>query len=456
MTVIESCIAPIGTHSLLPQGQRLAHSGACTTSAGQSAQEFLASVVSVLSPRTAQMTDALLRRIRIEIPELCEDGSIGALLKAGTAHIVVAALHAVECDLELNRVEAPAAALQYARRLAQRGIGTSPLLRLHQLGLAVLLQRVLSEIHRASADSELTGLASVRVTASLFACTDKMSGQAVAAYEEERERWLRNRALLRSDEVLPVLSRGDVDVPAMEKALSYRLGQRHVGVVAWCGDTTSDGPRRLERLVTELSARVRGDGPPLLTLHDELTMWAWLPSPEQSEDDDPVEWARGVVGGEMWVATGAPARGVEGFRLTHQQALSSYTVASAASAEERGRITTYSRIAPIALMASDIDGLRAWVSTTLGGLAVDNDSCRRLRNTLRVFLSNGGSFTSTAAQLYLHKNTVVYRVRQAAEALGHPLDDGRLHVELALLACHILGSAVLRPVVTTRSGATRG
>lgn len=449
MTLIERRIAPIGTQPPPAQGQRLTSSGAHSTHTNQSAQEFLAAVVSVLSPRTTQLTDALLRRIRVEIPELCEDGSLGALLKAGTEHLVVAALHAVQFDLELNRVEAPPAALQYARRLAQRGMGAIPLLRWHQVGLAVILQRMLTEINRASTDPELTGPASVRVTASLFASTDRMSGQAVAAYEEERERWLRTRVLLRSEQVLPVLSRGDADVRAMEQALNYRLGQRHVGVVAWCDETTSDGPRRLERLVMELSERVRGAGPPLLALHDESTMWGWLPSPDGSDSDDPVEWAGADVGGDMWVAMGTPARGAEGFRLTHRQALSAYTVSSTASAEERCRITAFSRIAPIALMASDMEGLRAWVSTTLGGLAIDNASCRRLRTTLLVFLSSGGSFTSTAAQLRLHKNSVVYRVRQATEARGRPLADGRLDAELALLACHFLGSAVLRPVVTT-------
>ena len=50
----------------------------------------------------------------------------------------------------------------------------------------------------------------------------------------------------------------------------------------------------------------------------------------------------------------------------------------------------------------------------------------------------------TAERLILHKNSVQYRVHKAEEALGHPLDDDRLHVELALLASQWLGATDTR------------
>ncbi len=42
-------------------------------------------------------------------------------------------------------------------------------------------------------------------------------------------------------------------------------------------------------------------------------------------------------------------------------------------------------------------------------------------------------------------NTVQYRVRKAEEAVGHPIQDRRADVELALRVCQVLGSAALRP-----------
>ena len=73
-----------------------------------------------------------------------------------------------------------------------------------------------------------------------------------------------------------------------------------------------------------------------------------------------------------------------------------------------------------------------------------------LRDTLRVFLQENGSFVAAAERLTLHKNTVRYRIGKAEESLGHPVGEDRLHVELALLAAQWLGRAVLRQVGPSR------
>jgi DNA-binding PucR family transcriptional regulator len=80
----------------------------------------------------------------------------------------------------------------------------------------------------------------------------------------------------------------------------------------------------------------------------------------------------------------------------------------------------------------------------LGPLADDDDQHARLRDTLRVFLQENGSYKATAERLILHKNSVQYRVRKAEKAHGHPVGDNRLSVELALLASQWLGPTVLR------------
>jgi DNA-binding PucR family transcriptional regulator len=101
-------------------------------------------------------------------------------------------------------------------------------------------------------------------------------------------------------------------------------------------------------------------------------------------------------------------------------------------------------------MSGWIELLRAWVAETLGSLAGDDDHDSTLRETLRVFLQEGGSFNATAERLTLHKNTVQYRVRKAEESIGGPVGQDRLQVELALLACHWLGASVLRPAGAPR------
>jgi len=106
---------------------------------------------------------------------------------------------------------------------------------------------------------------------------------------------------------------------------------------------------------------------------------------------------------------------------------------------------TFGQVAPVAMMLGSADLLRAWVLSTLAGLADDDEHQARLRGTMLVFLQNGGSYKATAEQLMLHKNTVQYRIRRAEESLGRPVGENRHDVELALRASHWLGSLVLRP-----------
>ena len=80
-------------------------------------------------------------------------------------------------------------------------------------------------------------------------------------------------------------------------------------------------------------------------------------------------------------------------------------------------------------------------------LAVDDENCARLRETARIFLDTGCSYTATASAQILHKNTVQYRIRKAEEIMGHPVQKGHTDLEVALGALPYPGSTPLR---TTR------
>ena len=90
-------------------------------------------------------------------------------------------------------------------------------------------------------------------------------------------------------------------------------------------------------------------------------------------------------------------------------------------------------------------GTRDWVAGVLGDLAADNENDARLRETLRVYLGCGASYKVAAEELNMHFNSVKYRVGRAVARRGREIGSDRLDVELALLACHWYGSAVLRP-----------
>jgi DNA-binding PucR family transcriptional regulator len=93
--------------------------------------------------------------------------------------------------------------------------------------------------------------------------------------------------------------------------------------------------------------------------------------------------------------------------------------------------------------SSSLEDMRRWVWNVLGPLAVDDEQSARLRETLRVFLATGCSYTATASRQILHKNSVQYRIRKAEEYMGHSVQDRRTELEVALLATQSLGSVLL-------------
>ncbi|HUO39037.1 MAG TPA: helix-turn-helix domain-containing protein [Mycobacterium sp.] len=410
-----------------------------------SAAESAADTIVALVPRTAEMSDDIYRLIVREIPQLRGDQRVLTLLEASVGENVATMLHMLQHGIDLDNVNAPAAAEEYARRLAQRGVPLAALLRAYRIGSARFEDWCLQEVGRRMVDGPSISAAGLRIAGVTAAYIDKVSEQVVSAYEVERENWVRNQSVARAARVRALLRNERVEVTSSEAVMGYRLRQNHVGVVTWISGAAagSDTLRRLEYAITEMAAGAQCDGRAMFLPQDEFCAWAWLPLGGRRDIDAPAAMINGIVGGDtIRFAFGEPASGVSGFRRTHQQALGAQAVALAAGPSGQ-RTISFGEVAPLALMSGSIELLQAWVIETLGSLAVDDDQNARLRETLRVFLQENGSYKTTAERLKLHKNTVQYRVRKADESLGHPFSQARLDVELALLATHWLGGAVL-------------
>ena len=408
------------------------------------AGELLADVAASLRPQLSTLSAALTQEMVGEVPGLAE-GLLEELLAASVTANVRTALDVFEQGLERASIEAPPAAVEYAHRLAQRGVPISALLRAYRLGQAGFQQRMIRAVSERTRDPDTLVQASLLVSTVVFTYVDRISELVVSAYQGERDRWLRNRGAVRSARVMAVLAGGQVDLDEADRALGYRLRPTHRAVVAWLEDESPQPDRlnHLERVVARLAEHYRADGAPLVIAPDDATLWAWLPVPDgagaSSDDAD--------LSGEerIWAAVGDPASGVEGFRLSHRQARQAQALALAADPSRRMRVTEFDRAGLVALMCGDLDAVRAWVVRALGALAVDDEPSARLRKTVRAFLAAGGSYTAAAQELILHKNTVMYRIRRAEEVRGRPLADGRLEVEVALLVADLLGARVLLP-----------
>lgn len=400
------------------------------------------SVADTVGQRLASVTTDIQTVIEEAIPGLRADEST-RLLFASIGENVDAAIRAfVDVD-EPASVAAPAAAVDYARRLAQQDVPAALLIRAYRVGQARFLHHCIEELLRQSPGDHLEGLATLEMHEIVSDYIDRVVEQVLSTYAEARDNWLRDRSAVLAMRVRDLLRGAPVDVNATERSLDYRLDQHHLGIAAWVDEPApADSLERIRGLVGGLGQKLGSATAPLVIPADASCAWAWIPtklSLASAKEHEATTASEPTV----CLAFGEPAKGIEGFRRSHDQAISARAVALAAG-EHRSPVTPYVDVAPIAMLCSDLASARAWIHETLGDLAVDSSRNEGLRETARVFLQTGASYTATAELLFLHRNTAQYRVRKAEEVRGRPLRDGRLDVELALLACHWMKATILQ------------
>jgi hypothetical protein len=408
----------------------------------------VAAVAAAVNAKFLDVSDDLWRDLIRNVPELRGDDAVVKLLAASVESNVTTLLHQLGHGLVPESHEAPAAALEYANRLAQRGVSVEALVRAYRVGHGRFMTWCLDEVDRQVQDRALVVPVVERLISLSFRYIDHISGRMISAYQQERDHWLLSQNAARNVRVRALLDdrRSDVDLVDAETIVGYRLRQYHLGLVSWVpgGAEGGQGLARLDRLTTVLAEALDCRTRPLFVPCDEAAAWSWLPMGSTTE----VAWdgLRRVIGEQdtgARVTVGQLAPGLDGFRQTHQQALRAQDVANLA--RPGGQVTTFAETGPVALMLSDVQATRGWVWEVLGNLADDDEQAGRLRETLQVFLAAGGSYVATAERLGLHKNTVQYRIRKAEDAVGHSIEGHRSDVEMALRICQELGGPALRP-----------
>jgi PucR C-terminal helix-turn-helix domain/GGDEF-like domain len=415
-------------------------------------KSYIAEIAGRLHDRLVDVSSAVRRSLEDQIPELRGDPALVDLLGTSVEGNVDTILYSLKYDIAVERVEAPTAALEYARRLAQRGVPVNALVRAYRLGQRRVNELVFAELRAIDIPESMRVPVIEAITDTMFSYIDWMSQQVVGVYEDERERWLENQNSLRSLRVREILDANKTaDVDAATTSIRYPLRWHHLGLVLWYPNPGAEGDElaRLQRFVRDLGEAAAVAASPLFVAADQSCAWGWLPY--RAEAPDAVERVRGFAlarPDSPSLAIGSMAGGVEGFRRSHRQA---EEVRGVAIVGERLNSSTPTVIAAtdpglsvMARLGGDVLGTREWVAAVLGDLAGDNENDARLRETLRVYLASGGSYKVAAEQLNLHFNSVKYRVARAVERRGREIGGDRLDVELALLACHWYGAAVLQ------------
>jgi DNA-binding PucR family transcriptional regulator len=258
---------------------------------------------------------------------------------------------------------------------------------------------------------------------SISAFVDATTSGIYAQMEAEREELTRGSHAERRETVELILEGAPVSRQRAESRLGYRLTQSHTAAVVW-GDRPDIDLSALDRAVEALipaDDRRR----PLSVLASAATRWVWLPGrqrPDTSGVAAAIERLPGVR-----IALGPTAEGIEGFRRSHHDAIT--TQRMMASLGSTQRLASYDEVELVALIMSDPERADRFIKNTLGDL---ESASAELQRTVLMFVAEQCNASAAAARLFTHRNTLLRRLARADELLPRPLRETSVHVAVAL------------------------
>jgi len=377
-------------------------------------------------PLAHEMADLLMA----SIPELGraddEDFRAGLLLSCESN------LNAIWSQLltgaSLDSIAPPAEAIAWSHELVHRGVQLPALLRAYRLGHGMAERRMEEAAAELEIEPEIRWRMLARISHFMFAYIDVICTALVDDYEQERAQWIRGAAAARAELVSAIVERHPVDARAAGEKLRYDVTREHLALIVW-----GDPPRAaeqvgsLEREATALAAAL-GGGQFLTVAIGERSVWAWTSGEHLT--DDPVAVGH-RMGDGVRAAIGTCRQGLAGMADSHDEARVARRVAEL-RAIRPGAVVGYRAADLTALLTADpVEAVR-FAESELGELLVDDDTAGRLRATVRVYLEENLSPARAARRLGIHQNTVVYRVKQTEELLGHTIEQRRLQLEVAL------------------------
>ena len=390
----------------------------------------IAAIVDQLSAELDEISATLADTIHEHLDELDDDMRTWTL-QSTRANLGVMVTLMREGE-DPRAVVAPPEALGYAKEYVVRGLDFVLLQRAYRTAQGVYSGMILERLRASTDDPDRLAATFGFFNTWIFAWIETIERQLTDAYMSEREQWVRGAAAMRAAEVRAILGGAPVDLAGVSQRLGYELDRYHVGYVVWNEDA-EDSPGEAQALFGEMEQLAAAVAESLgarsaLTVAQgrHLACWAGRHEPQHLGD---LRVPRGTARG-LSVAAGTPSHGVEGFVLSHREALLARQVAQLRG--DRAARVAFPDVCLEALMIDDVEAARRFAERELGPLAAADDATMRLAATLTVFLEEGASFVRAARRLGVHANTVTYRVKRAEELLGHPVVERQLELRVAL------------------------
>lgn len=391
------------------------------------------------SDELQRLIDLVDNRIAAEVPEIGANPAIRGVLDASTRGALTLYLSRLP-DVAPGTVDATPEMQLLGRDLARRGADVGVLLKAYRVGQRVMWQELMDQVAAAGLDRELQGQVLAFLWDHLSRTLEHVVEDVVAAYVTESEQRLEGRFARRAETIAAMLRGDDIDVDLASTATGHRISRHQTALVIWDSAAGKEGGLggRLDQLARDIAEAV-GAGTPLIA-PTGTGLWAWLATGPAPALDTVASLPAVRSASDLRVALGEPAPGVAGFRESHRQAMRAYDIARASA--RPSQVTRYVDVAVLGLLAQDEAAMRELVARELGGLAARDPATGRLRETLLAYLATGSS-ARAADRLTVHKNTVLYRLQQVEQLLGHPPDERRFELEAALRLAATYGDDVL-------------
>jgi DNA-binding PucR family transcriptional regulator len=246
----------------------------------------------------------------------------------------------------------------------------------------------------------------------------------------EREQLTRGTHAERREVVTLILDGAPITRRRAESRLRYRLDQTHTAAIVWgdeSGTDLSDLDRAAEAMMDGAEA-----ARPLSVLASAATRWVWIPglrSPDPAQVATAIEQLPGVR-----IAIGPPSPGIEGFRRSHLDALTTQRMLARIGSSQR--VASFTDVELVTLISTDPERSDRFIKDTLGEF---ESAGPELHRTVLTFINEQCNASRAAAKLYTHRNTLLRRLVRADEMLPRPLASTSVHVAVALEALHWRG-----------------
>ena len=307
-----------------------------------------------------------------------------------------------------------------ARDLVRRGLDESSL-DAYRIGQGVALRLWMRIVFSLTSDpAELQAVLDVSCR-SISDFVDATVAAISAQMRQERGDLTRGTHAERRETVTLLLEGAPIPRERAEAKLAYALARTHTAAVVWSDDPDAD-LSGLDRAAEALAAAA-GDVHPLTVLAGAATRWVWV----HGRPD--LERVRAEVAAmpAVRVACGSAAPGLDGFRRSHLDALT--TQRMLARLASTSQVVGHDEVELVALVTSDDERAELFVKRTLGRL---ESGPPEVLEAVRTFVAERCNASRAAARLFTHRNTLLRRLERADELLPRPLAAGVVDVAVAL------------------------